>query len=47
MAMAVIGINTNIIKLVKTGGKTILLGAFCWGGIISVSLLMQHITGIW
>lgn len=47
MAMAAIGINTDIIKLVKTGGKTILLGAFCWGGIISVSLLMQYVIGIW
>lgn len=47
MAMAAIGMNTNIIKLVKTGGKPIFMGACCWGGIAGVSLLMQHILGIW
>ena len=40
MAMAAIGLNTNIIKLVKTGGKPILMGACCWLGIIVVSLLL-------
>lgn len=40
MAMAAIGLNTNIVKLVKTGGKPILMGACCWLGIIAVSLLM-------
>lgn len=40
MAMAAIGLNTNIVKLVKTGGKPILMGACCWLGIIMVSLLM-------
>ena len=47
MAMAAIGLNTNIVKLVKSGGKPILLGACCWVGITAVSLLMQHILGIW
>lgn len=40
LAMAAIGLNTNIVKLIKTGGKPILMGACCWLGIIAVSLLM-------
>ena len=47
MAMAAIGLNSNIIKLVRSGGKPILLGLCCWVGITSVSLLMQHLLGIW
>lgn len=46
MAMAAIGLNTDIVKLVKTGGKPILLGFCCWVGIACVSLLMQHLLGI-
>ncbi|MEG0250157.1 MAG: YeiH family protein [Peptostreptococcus sp.] len=46
MAMGAIGLNTDIIKLIKTGGKPILLGSFCWIGIIAVSLLMQKFTGL-
>ena len=47
MAMAAIGLNSNIIKLVKTGGKPIIVGASCWCGITIVSLVMQHIMKIW
>ncbi len=47
MAMAAIGLNTNIVKLVKTGGKPIFMGLCCWVGIAGVSLLMQHVLGIW
>ena len=47
MAMAAIGLNTNIVKLVKTGGKPIFTGFCCWAGISLVSLGMQHILGIW
>lgn len=47
LAMAAIGLNTNIVKLVKTGGKPIILGFFCWIGITVVSLLMQSVLGIW
>jgi uncharacterized integral membrane protein (TIGR00698 family) len=46
MAMAAIGLNTNIVKLVKSGGKPILVGLCCWIGIACVSLLMQHLLGI-
>lgn len=47
MAMAAIGLNTNIVKLVKTGGKPIFTGFCCWLGISLVSLAMQHVLGIW
>lgn len=47
MAMAAIGINTNLVKLVKSGGKPILLGFSCWIAIALVSLGMQKILGIW
>lgn len=47
LAMAAIGLNTDIIKLIKTGGKPIVVGACCWIGITAVSLMMQHLMGIW
>ena len=47
MAMAAIGLNSNVIKLIKTGGKPIAVGALCWCGITVVSLIMQHIMKIW
>ena len=47
MAMAAIGLNSNLVELVKSGGKPIALGAVCWAGITAVSLLMQHVMGIW
>lgn len=47
MAMAAIGLNSNVIQLIKTGGKPIAVGACCWCGITTVSLIMQHIMKIW
>lgn len=47
MAMAAIGFNTNIVKLVKTGAKPIFMGLCCWIGIALASLGMQHVLGIW
>lgn len=46
LAMAAIGLNTNLIKLIKTGGKPILMGACCWLGITCASLIMQHLEGL-
>ena len=46
-AMAAIGLNTDVVKLVKTGARPILLGLCCWVAIGCVSLLMQHVIGIW
>lgn len=47
MAMAAIGLNTDLIKLVKTGGKPIFMGLCCWVAIAAVSLGMQQILGVW
>lgn len=47
MAMAAIGLNSNVIQLIKTGGKPIAVGASCWCGITIVSLIMQHVMNIW
>ncbi|MBY5034527.1 YeiH family protein [Streptococcus gallolyticus] len=45
MAMAAVGLKTNIVQLVKKGGKPILLGLSCWLGIIFVFLIMQFFMG--
>lgn len=47
MAMVAIGFNTDIVELVKKGGKPIALGFCCWIGIACMSLGMQHVLGIW
>ena len=47
MAMAGIGLNNNIVDLIKNGGKPILLGLCCWVSITAVSLSVQSVTGIY
>lgn len=47
LAMAAIGLNTDIVKLVKTGGKPIIIGISCWVGITTVSLALQSLLNIW
>lgn len=47
MAMGAIGLNTDLVKLVRTGGKPIFMGLYCWLAITAVSLGMQHVLGIW
>lgn len=47
MAMAAIGLNTNVVELVKKGGKPILMGLCCWIGITVMSLVLQRVMGIW
>ncbi|HEX3037842.1 MAG TPA: YeiH family protein [Oscillospiraceae bacterium] len=43
MAMAAIGLNTNIVKLVKNGVRPILLGLICWVVLAATSLGVQHL----
>jgi len=43
MAMSAIGLNTDIMKLIKKGGKPILMGFCCWIAIAIVSLLLQNL----
>lgn len=47
MAMAAVGLNTNIVKLVTTSSKPLGLGFGCWVGITFVSLLLQHLLNLW
>lgn len=46
MAMAAIGLKTNLVHLVKTGGKAILVGMVCWIFITLTSLGVQSLIGI-
>lgn len=45
MAMAAIGLNTDIVKLIKTGGKPLTLGFLCWICITMMTVLMQKLIG--
>ena len=47
MAMSAIGLKTNLIAMIKSSGKSILLGALCWIAIILTSLGMQLLIGIY
>lgn len=47
MAMLAIGLNTDLVKLIRSGAKPIGLGLCCWVAIASVSLAVQHAIGIW
>lgn len=47
MAMAAIGLNTNIVKLVKNGLKPIFLGLCCWFAVAATSLAVQNFINIW
>lgn len=42
MAMVSIGLNTNLVKLIKSGVKSILLGFACWAVLALTSLGVQH-----
>lgn len=46
MAMAAIGINTNIVKLVTSGKKPLLIGFCCWVGISVVCLGIQFLCNL-
>ncbi len=42
MAMAAIGLNTNLVNLVKKGGRPILMGLICWIVLSATSLIVQY-----
>lgn len=46
MAMCAIGLNTNLVQLIKKGGKPIAMGFACWVMISVVSIGVQLFTGI-
>lgn len=47
MAMVAIGLNTDVVRLVRTGGKPLALGACCWVAIAAVALAVQQALGLW
>lgn len=46
MAMCAIGLNTNLVNLIKKGGKPILMGFCCWIAITAVSICVQLLMGM-
>lgn len=46
MAMSAIGLNTDIVKLIKSGIKPMILGSCCWLSIIIMSISIQKIIGV-
>ncbi|MEG3298732.1 YeiH family protein [Streptococcus suis] len=47
MAMAAIGLRTNVLALVKNGRAALLVGLVCWLGVTVLTLVWQAILGIW
>ncbi len=47
MAMAAIGLNTHLKKLITSGSKPIFLGLCCWFAVSVVSLLAQSLMKFW
>lgn len=47
VAMAAIGINTDLKALIRNGGKSIYLGLACWICVAALSLAIQITTGMW
>jgi uncharacterized integral membrane protein (TIGR00698 family) len=47
IAMSAIGANTDLLKLIRTGKKPLILGFCCWVGITLVSLTFQVFLGLW
>lgn len=47
MAMAAIGLRTNLFALVKNGRAALLVGLICWLGVTVLTLVWQAILGIW
>lgn len=46
-SMCAIGLNTNVLELIKKGGKPIIMGFTCWIMITFVSILVQHLIGVY
>ena len=47
VAMAAIGLNTNVLHLIRNGIKPIFMGFCCWVSVTGVSIGMQLLTGIY
>jgi uncharacterized membrane protein YadS len=47
MAMASIGLNTNLKQLISNGVKPILLGMSCWIAVALTSIIVQSFLHLW
>ncbi|HFI0162934.1 TPA: YeiH family protein [Streptococcus suis] len=47
MAMAAIGLRTNLFALVKNGRAALFVGLVCWLGVTVLTLVWQALLGIW
>lgn len=47
VALAAIGLNTDLPTLIRTGAKPLAMGACCWFGITAVCLLLMRMTNLW
>ncbi len=47
MAMAAIGLKTNLPRLLTNGFKPVLTGLCCWVSVAGVSLVVQQLSGTW
>ncbi|HFU4500824.1 TPA: YeiH family protein [Streptococcus suis] len=47
MAMAAIGLRTNVLTLVKNGRAALFVGLVCWLGVTMLTLVWQAMLGIW
>ena len=45
MAMAAIGLSTNLKNLIAGGRRPIILGLVCWSAVATVSLAVQYLSG--
>lgn len=46
IAMSAVGLNTDLVKLVKSGAKPLLLGFSCWAAITVSTLGLQSLLGL-
>jgi uncharacterized membrane protein YadS len=47
VAMSAIGLNTNLVRLLRNGARPIALGLGCWAAVALVSLAVQRLAGGW
>jgi len=47
MAMAAIGLNSDLRQMARNGLRPLLLGLACWGAVALTSLLAQDLIGMW
>ena len=46
LAMSAIGLNTDLLSLIKNGARPLALGMACWLAVAGTSLIVQHALGL-